>query len=79
MCPRIARDKGEKMNNSELLNAVQTEIRRHALDVFVQSPPGAYVRGCPACKKQLNTPRDLVEHIAADVLPSLIEKMSGQS
>jgi hypothetical protein len=67
------------MNSSELLKALQAEIRRHALDVFVQSPPGAYVSGCPACRKELNTSRDLVEHIAADVLPLVLDKMSGQS
>lgn len=71
------------MKKSELIKALQTEIRRHDLHTFVQDPPsvaqggqGVTVPGCPACQKRLNTSRDFVEHLALDVIPKLIENLS---
>jgi hypothetical protein len=47
------------VKKSELLRALQQEIRRHDLNYFVHEPPsiaqGVVVPGCPACKKRINT------------------------
>ena len=45
------------MRKSDLLRALQTEIRRHTFDTFVDQPPsmaqggnGIVTPGCPACR-----------------------------
>jgi hypothetical protein len=50
------------MKNSDLLQALQTEIRRHCFDIFLDEKPsmaqggaGVVVPGCPACKKRIDT------------------------
>jgi hypothetical protein len=73
------------MQKSELLKALQTEIRRHTFDYFVENPPamadggkGVVVPGCPACRKRINTMPQFMDHLADDVLPPLIDKLSKQ-
>lgn len=41
------------MRKSDLLRALQTEIRRHAFSHFTEA--GVTVPGCSACRKRLNT------------------------
>ena len=55
---------GLTMLKSELLRALQTEIRRHTFDYFVENPPamarggpGVVVLGCPACRKRIESTR----------------------
>jgi hypothetical protein len=56
------------MKKSDLLRALQTEIRRHTLDTFVENPPamaqggkGVVVPGCPTCRKRLFTMQNFME------------------
>jgi hypothetical protein len=37
---------------------------------------GVVVSGCPTCKKRINTMNQLWDHLAEDVMPALIEKLS---
>jgi hypothetical protein len=71
------------MKKSELLQALQTEIRRHDFSTFlteepsmVNGGPGVVVPGCPACRKRLFTMANFMDHLADDVLPVLINKLS---
>jgi hypothetical protein len=70
------------MKKSELLRALQVELRRHSFDVFVENPPamaeggnGVVVPGCPACRKRIHTMVKFVDHLADDVLPPLVDKL----
>ncbi len=71
------------MQKSVLLRALQQEIRRHNFSCFVDQPPsiaqggrGVVVPGCPACMKRINTMNQFLDHLADDVMPALIEKLS---
>jgi len=62
-----------------LLRALQQEIRRHDFNYFVHEPPSiaqGVVPGCPACMKRINTMSQFLNHLAGDVMPALIEKLS---
>jgi hypothetical protein len=68
---------------SVLLRAIQQEIRRHDFNYFIHEPPaiaqggkGVVVPGCPVCMKRINTMSQFLDHLADDVLPALIEKLS---
>jgi hypothetical protein len=74
------------MKKSELLHALQSEIRRHDFSTFLTATPsmanggpGVVVPGCPACKKRLQTMANFMDHLANDVLPRLIESLSEES
>jgi len=74
------------VKKSVLLRALQQEIRRHDFSCFVDQPPsvaqggkGVVVPGCPACMKRINTMNQFLDHLAVDVLRSLIEKLSRES
>lgn len=74
------------MLKSDLLRALQTEIRRHTFDTFVDTPPsiaqggtGTVTLGCPACRKRLFTMQNFMDHLADDVLPGLLDKLSSVS
>jgi hypothetical protein len=71
------------MKKSELLHQLQAEIRRHTFDTFVDEPPsvaqggkGVLVPGCPACRKRINTMAQFMDHLADDVLPGLVDRLS---
>jgi hypothetical protein len=73
-----------KVKRSELLRALQTEIRRHDFSTFLTEEPsmanggpGVVVPGCPACKKRLFTKANFMDHLADEVLPELINKLSS--
>jgi hypothetical protein len=58
------------MKKTELLRALQSEIRRHTFDYFVENPPamadgghGVVVPGCPACRKRINTMAQFLDHL----------------
>jgi hypothetical protein len=40
---------------------------------------GVVVPGCPACMKRINTMSQFLDHLADDVLPALIEKLSADA
>jgi hypothetical protein len=59
------------MKKSELLRALQSEIRRHDFSTFLtETPsmadggPGVVVPGCPACRKRINTMAQFLDHLA---------------
>jgi len=73
------------MNKSELLHALQVEIRRHNFDTFVDNPPsvaqggkGVVVPGCTICRKRFHTSSQFLDHIADDVVPTLLDKLTVQ-
>lgn len=58
------------MKKSELLRALQGEIRSHTFDYFVENPPamangghGVVVPACPACRKRINTMAQFLDHL----------------
>jgi hypothetical protein len=62
------------------------EIHRHDLSYFVDEPPsvaqggkGVVVSGCPACKKRINTMVQFLDHLANDVMPGLIDRLSTET
>jgi hypothetical protein len=74
------------MKKSELLKALQAEIRRHDFSTFLtetpsmaEGGPGVVVPGCPACRKRLFTMANFMDHLADDVLPVLVDKLSTQN
>jgi hypothetical protein len=57
---------------------------RPTLSYFVDGPPsvaqggkGVVVSGCPACKKRINTMTQFLDHLANDVMPALIDRLSA--
>jgi hypothetical protein len=73
------------MQKSELLRALQQEIRRHDFNYFVDQPPsiaqggrGVVVPGCSARRKRINTMSKFLDHLAEDAMPALVEKLSNQ-
>jgi hypothetical protein len=75
-----------EMRKSELLSAIQNEIYRHDFSQFVDEPPsvaqggkGVVVPGCPMCKKRINTMPQFLHHLADDVLPPLLDRLSSGS
>jgi hypothetical protein len=73
------------MKKRELLQALQTEIRRHDFSTFVDAHPtmanggpGVVVPGCPACQKRINTMANFMDHLTDDVLPQLFNKVSNR-
>lgn len=74
------------MQESELLHALQKEIRRHDFDTFVHEPPsvaqggkGVVVPGCPCCRARFGTIAQFIDHLTNDVLPAIINKLSAQT
>jgi hypothetical protein len=71
------------MKKSELLHALQSEIRRHTFDTFLTEEPsmanggpGVVVPGCPACRKRIQTMAQFLDHLTDDVLPPLRGRLS---
>ena len=74
------------MLKSKLLSALQSEIRRHDFNYFVDHPPsiaqggkGVVVPGCPACRTRINTMGKFLDHLAEDAMPVLIERLSTEA
>jgi hypothetical protein len=65
------------VKKSELLRALQTEISKHDLGHFTDDKDRVVVPGCPACKKRFNTVAQFIGHINFDVLPPLLDRLSG--
>jgi hypothetical protein len=68
------------VKKSELLRALQQEIRRHDFNYFVREPPsiaqggkGVVVPGCPACMKRINTMSQFLDHPSDDIPSTLNE------
>jgi hypothetical protein len=67
------------MKKSELLRTLQTEIQRHSLSTFMSGQLKIVQTGCPACEKQFGTVEQFTRHITEDVLPPLLDRLSGKS
>ena len=73
------------MQKSALLAAIQQKIHRHDFSHFVDEPPsvaqggeGVVVGGCPACRKRLNSMAQFLDHLANDVMPALLDRLSKE-
>jgi len=74
------------MLKSELLSALQREIRRHDFSTFIDEPPsvarggqGVCVPGCPTCRKRIQTMNQFLDHLANDAMPALIARLSADA
>src|ERR1700746_3094582 len=74
------------MKKSELYRALRSELHRHDFSTFVDEPSsvaqggnGVVVPGCPICKKRINTMPQFLDHLADDVLPPLLDRLSSGS
>jgi hypothetical protein len=61
------------MQKSNLIAAIQFEIRRHDWSTF--SEDGLVYPGCSTCKKKLYTIGQFMDHLA-DNVPGLINRLS---
>ena len=68
------------MDAPALIAAIQSELRRHTWDTFVDQPPaiaqggmGVVVVGCPACRQKHYTVSQFIEHLARDVIPRVVK------
>ena len=73
------------MQKSALLAALQAEINRRDFSHFIDEPPsiaqggkGVVVPGCPSCRKRINTMPQLLDHLANDAMPVLLDRLSKQ-
>jgi hypothetical protein len=46
---------------------------------IAQGGNGVVTPGCPACRKRLFTMANFMDHRADDVLPRIVDKLSGNS
>jgi hypothetical protein len=66
------------MLKSALLDAIRTEIRKHDLSHFQNEKDKIVQPGCPACRKVFYTTSQFIDHLADDVLPPLLDRISTQ-
>ena len=64
------------MKKSALLRALQTEIQKHDLSTFMHEKEKIVTTGCSFCRKHFGTVEQFKRHIADDVLPPLLDKLS---
>ena len=65
------------MLKSQLLDAIQQEIRRHDLSHFQDGKDRMVRPGCPTCRKVFYTVSQFIDHLTNDVLPPLLDRLSG--
>lgn len=56
-----------------ILKAARLELRKHNLDTFVDKLHNVVTPGCPHCSKAFYTISQLIDHLAEDVLPGILE------
>jgi hypothetical protein len=73
----------DPMGKAKLLEDAQHELMKHHWDTFCTEPlsiaeggKGVIVPGCVACRKLLYTNNQYLSHLALDVLPGILEKVS---
>jgi hypothetical protein len=66
------------VKKSELLRALQTEIQNHNLSTFMDEKDKVVITGCTFCRKHFGTAEQFKRHLAQDVLPPLLDKLSGK-
>jgi hypothetical protein len=67
------------MKKSELLRALQTEIQKHNLSTFMSKEHKIVQTGCSICQKHFGTVEQFKRHLAEDVLPPLLDKLSTET
>jgi hypothetical protein len=65
------------MKKSELLRALQSEIQKHNLSTFMDEKDKIVITGCTLRRKHFGTVEQFKRHITDDVLPPLLDKLSG--
>jgi hypothetical protein len=68
------------LDRAKILAIAKSEMGKHRWDFFMDQQhcatkggKGAVVRGCPPCRKQLDSIRDYVDHLYEVALPKVIE------
>jgi hypothetical protein len=68
-----------------LLAAIQKELKKHDWDSFAvpldeDEPDGrkAVVSGCPACRQQIGTMPQFLDHLADDAIPALFARLRAK-
>jgi len=51
-------------------------MNRHRLR---KASKGIVVSGCPACKKKFGTMPQFLDHLAVDVMPALLDRLTRRS
>ena len=59
---------------SSILRTAQAELRKHTLDTFNDKLHGVVTPGCPHCTKAFYTISQLMDHLADDILPGILER-----
>jgi hypothetical protein len=67
------------MKKSELLKAIREEIQHHNLDTFMNAQHKIVETGCSTCQKHFGTIEQFKRHLTDDVLPPLLDRLSGKS
>ena len=67
------------MKKSELLRALQTEIQKHNLSTFMSEKHKIVQTGCSTCQEHFGTIEQFKRHLAEDVLPPLLDKLSVEA
>ena len=66
-----------------LIAAIQRELRVHDWDSFqveldTDDSRKITVAGCPACRKQIGTMPQFLDHLALDVIPALFARLRSK-
>jgi len=67
------------MKKSDLLHALQTKIQKHNLSTFMDEKDKVVITGCTLCRKHFGTVEQFKLHIADDVLPPLLDRLSNET
>ena len=59
---------------SSILRTAQAELRKHTLDTFNDKLHGVVTPACPHCTKAFYTISQLMDHLAEDILPGIVER-----
>jgi hypothetical protein len=72
------RSRHRKTKKSEL-REIQNEIQRHNLDTFMSAEHKIVQTGCSRCQKHFGTVEQFKRHLAEDVLPPLLDRLSKET
>lgn len=64
-----------------LIVAIQRELKQHCWTHFAEEIPSGQkiiVPGCPACRKQIATTTQFIEHLADDAIPALFARLRSK-
>jgi hypothetical protein len=64
----------EKVNYCE-----QSNERSGSMTSALRNDEFFWCSGCPQCRKQFGTVTQFVDHLAEDVLPALLDRLSSES